>query len=1163
MRSAAAKLGAIYRKNGTDQKSAMTQAWAEVQKAYENGTSIIIDDVEAVITKNEKLASSLEDVDGKGYKKLAGNANDASNSMVHDLDRVERKTASLAAGIRKVGTVFKTVGRGLGIVTTAVSAAWSAVGLTSVKYIASIEQLEMSFATMTGSAAKAADIMARLRKLGAETPFETEDLAATTQLLMQYGMNADTAIDRMTMLGDIAQGNADKMNRIATAYGQMSSAGKVQLEDVKQMIEAGFNPLLEISERTGESMGSLYDRISKGTLAVDEITQAMQSATSEGGKFFRSMEKQSETINGMFSTIKDEAQELGGIVFQPLADGLKSTIFPEARNIIASLKEGFKAGGLDGMMNEISMQIPRLTSAAVDGASKMFAAVNKKLPQLTKSLLSSVPNLLRSAVELAPQIGDALFGVAGNAVETLIGQLPRLVPSLMMGIGKMFLSATTGVMNMVDGVFKGIGDALKDLGVLGMTAEDVFGQILADYDREHVEKLKAMIDVEPEVTVNKANVELTSLYDEIETTLTDGLADTPEIVENLKKKVTDYYNTQIENINAWREEALANLDSTLPQAEYESAVAEINRQADQMVLGLRNASNATIDFIDTNAGKATKSVENNLGALESIYNTAVDYNDKIAILTGESRDKMEQQRKLVAEGQVQDEKTIINALASNAQEFETTIQEAEQKKQSALDAALEADAQGTAKYAEEEAKILKEYASAIQRAEEEYTQTAAEMWQGISEALSPQMLESLEEAGMLESLQQKLQGIMNAIVDAFATPGVSADKETIQTFVTNALGSLDFTDADYTAIAEKMGIDEIDPAKIQQILIDKMTQAVWDEKKGWGSDFLMGLSDTITNDLEPQIAEALGKVDVESGPLADILQASIEQGFFDGIEGIDLTTTEGKLQAVLGAFGKEGVGDGIAQDLKTELANADFTQEGKDAAAGYAEGWTSDDPFDMPAVVDVAKEDLADAQQSGSPAKAFNPLGQDAAAGYGEGMTQYSFGADAATVARNALAALSPRLQLAGRQSGAFFAQGLASGIESGRSQVISAAIRIAQAAVSAVRSALGINSPSKVAIELGGYFGQGFEQGITASMRAAVRSAETIAGSINLRPRLDGGEISSAFTGAAQGWAEAESMRPIQLIARGRVIAETLAPDNARASNSYNRRIALGVGKK
>lgn len=106
-----------------------------------------------------------------------------------------------------------------------------------VQFNAQIEQYTTSFEVMTGSAEKATEVVERLKKIGSETPFELNQLAEVTQLLMNYGFTADEAIDRMNMLGDISQGNADKMNRIAMAYGQMSSAGKVSLEDIKQMIE--------------------------------------------------------------------------------------------------------------------------------------------------------------------------------------------------------------------------------------------------------------------------------------------------------------------------------------------------------------------------------------------------------------------------------------------------------------------------------------------------------------------------------------------------------------------------------------------------------------------------------------------------------------------------------------------------------------------------------------------------------------------------------------------------------------------------------------------------------------------------------------------------------------------------------------------------------------
>ena len=111
------------------------------------------------------------------------------------------------------------------------------VASKGVAYNATLESMQTSFEVMTGSAEKAAEVVERLRRMGAETPFETKDLVSTTQLLMQYGFTADDAISKMSMLGDIAQGNAQAMNSIALGYAQMSSAGKVNLVDLKQMIK--------------------------------------------------------------------------------------------------------------------------------------------------------------------------------------------------------------------------------------------------------------------------------------------------------------------------------------------------------------------------------------------------------------------------------------------------------------------------------------------------------------------------------------------------------------------------------------------------------------------------------------------------------------------------------------------------------------------------------------------------------------------------------------------------------------------------------------------------------------------------------------------------------------------------------------------------------------
>lgn len=151
------------------------------------------------------------DGDDSGLQKTLSNVKYATKAGLADIKAGIDMTAAAMKGLADV------VGKG-------------------VNYNAMIEGYKTSFEVMTGSAEKATEVVERLRKLGASTPFETTDLVKTTQLLMQYGFSADDAIEKMTMLGDISQGNAEAMTSIATGYAQMSSAGKVNLQDIKQMI---------------------------------------------------------------------------------------------------------------------------------------------------------------------------------------------------------------------------------------------------------------------------------------------------------------------------------------------------------------------------------------------------------------------------------------------------------------------------------------------------------------------------------------------------------------------------------------------------------------------------------------------------------------------------------------------------------------------------------------------------------------------------------------------------------------------------------------------------------------------------------------------------------------------------------------------------------------
>lgn len=360
------------------------------------------------------------------------------------------------SGISKLGGIAK---KGAGVAVAAVGAVTAALGagvVAGVKYNASIESYQTSFEVMTGSAEKAAEVIDKLKKVGAETPFELPDLADTTQLLMNYGFSADEAMDKMMMLGDISQGSAEKMSRIATAYGQMSSAGKVSLEDVKQMIEAGFNPLQEISESTGESMASLYDRISKGTISVDEITASMQRATSEGGKYFQSMEKQSQTFSGLISTLKDNAQQLLGEVVKPISDGLTESLLPAAISAIEQLTQGFEENGVSGMIQAAGNIVNGLFTGIIENAPLLISIGMELLNQFLLGIATGIPTLLTKGFEIVTQLTLGILQNLPQLITQGAAVITNFVNGLLSSLPSVLQSGVQMILRLVDGIINNL-----------------------------------------------------------------------------------------------------------------------------------------------------------------------------------------------------------------------------------------------------------------------------------------------------------------------------------------------------------------------------------------------------------------------------------------------------------------------------------------------------------------------------------------------------------------------------------------------------------------------------------------------------------------------------------------------------------------------------------
>ncbi len=199
------------------------------------------------------------------------------------------------------------------------ASALESVVKSGISYNAGMESYLTNFKVMLGDEQLAAAKLEEIRKMAASTPFTLSDLTDGTQTLLQFGIAADDTTGVLKQLGDISLGNADKLQKtLVRAYGKMSSAQKVTLENVNMMIDAGFNPLNQICDATGESMSDLYKRISDGKVGFDELAASVNAATSEGGQFYNGMLEASQTVNGRLSTLQDNISALVGKLTEDL-----------------------------------------------------------------------------------------------------------------------------------------------------------------------------------------------------------------------------------------------------------------------------------------------------------------------------------------------------------------------------------------------------------------------------------------------------------------------------------------------------------------------------------------------------------------------------------------------------------------------------------------------------------------------------------------------------------------------------------------------------------------------------------------------------------------------------------------------------------------------------
>ena len=331
---------------------------------------------------------------------------------------------------------------------------------SGLDYNRSMESYLTNFKVMLGDEQLAAEKLEEIRKMAASTPFSLSDLTEGTQTLLQFGIAADDTTGVLKRLGDISLGNADKLQTLVRAYGKMSSAQKVTLENVNMMIDAGFNPLNQICDATGESMSALYKRISDGKVSFNELEAAVAAATSEGGQFYNGMLEASQTFNGRLSTLTDNTKALLGALSDSFYSSL-SDLLPVANDVVLALTDAFTEGGVPAMLDTAAELLDNFADGLIQKIPDTVSAVSDLLTELLNYLAEHQDDIFDSGVQLLENLIIGITDSLPNLITSAANLIARFAAALISHLPDILKCGAAMLTTLADGIFYSIENLLE------------------------------------------------------------------------------------------------------------------------------------------------------------------------------------------------------------------------------------------------------------------------------------------------------------------------------------------------------------------------------------------------------------------------------------------------------------------------------------------------------------------------------------------------------------------------------------------------------------------------------------------------------------------------------------------------------------------------------
>lgn len=531
----------------------------EADRKMANGTEI-----------NEENYRTLQREIINTQNKLADLKNEASN-----WNKIGEKLKDWGDNLDKLSSKIDNLGNKL---TTRLTLPIAGVVTAGLAYNAEIEKYTTAFETFLGDAKEAKKVVNKIKEDAAKTPFDVTSLVQANQMLVSTGENAEDAREVILSLGDAVTatggGNAE-LTRMAANLQQVKNAGKATALDIKQFAYAGIDIYGLLADYTGKTTEEVKDM----SVSYDVLTKALKKASNQGGKYYNTMNKASETLTGQVNQLKSEVKDMTG--------ELTKSLMPTAKKIVGKAKDLIdKLDKLSDVEKENIVKIGLMVAAAGPLLKVGSNAIN-----ITGNVVKGL-GTFTEAIGLAKNGIGSATGSAANLAKVFQGLTS---PAGIAALG--ITAAVTAIVIAVENAEKNTKEAFSNM---GNSASDFIKGI--DTATSHLDAFNSELFVS-----SQEQQELQEQMDEVQ----QGITKICKIASDERREYTqeeitqlDKYFIKLRELNQREIEIQQQISSAITQQAvtnaktFQGSLEEYKQQSQEWLKTAEEQKAKTIDLIN-------------------------------------------------------------------------------------------------------------------------------------------------------------------------------------------------------------------------------------------------------------------------------------------------------------------------------------------------------------------------------------------------------------------------------------------------------------------------------------------------------------------------------------------------------------------------------------